>query len=342
MNEQTTSASWVRAIVERLNSAGLDVHALCDEAQIDLAALDDPDTRYATEKISLLWELAALRSGNPAIGLALSDVVQPAGFDVVAYAMMTGKNLLAGLSCLVRYQRIVSDAVTISLHEQAEGYWVTIELAGGRRPLPRQRIEFVLATLLTFFRWTTGRRTQALAVEVAYPAADDVRAYRDVFQCPVRFDAPAHRLLLSHADLVLPLQASNPMMAEMHERYAVERLAQLDSAKTGNRIRELIIGRLPKGDPMRGDIASALCMSERTLQRRLQEEGTSFHQIVDDTRRELAQRYLGQHHIALSQAAFLLGFTEQSTFSRACKRWFDLTPSQYRARLKAPARAAAG
>lgn len=337
MSERTTSASWVRGVVERLRSAGLDVHALFDEAQLDMAALDNPDTRYATEKISLLWELAVLRSGNPAIGLAVPDILQPAGFDVVAYAMMTCKNLLAGLACLVRYQRIVSDAVTISLHQEADGVWVAIELAGGTRPMPRQRIEFVLATLLAFFRWTTGHRTQPLAVEFAHPAPADMQAYLDVFQCPVRFNAPAHRLLLSHADLALPLQASNPIMAELHERYAGERLAKLDSARTSGRIRELIIGRLPKGDPMRADIASALCMSERTLQRRLREEGTSFHEIVDDTRRELAQRYLGQHHVALSQAAFLLGFTDQSTFSRACKRWFDLTPSQYRIRLRQPA-----
>ncbi|WP_136420244.1 AraC family transcriptional regulator [Herbaspirillum sp. ST 5-3] len=333
MSGRTTSASWVRGIAGRLKSAGLDVHALFDEAQLDLAALDNPDTRYATEKISLLWELAAARSGDPTIGLALAPVMQPAGFDVVAYAMMTCKNLQEGLRFLVRYQRIVSDAVSVSLQEEQRGCWVCIELPGGRRPEPPSRVEFVLTTLLTFFRWSTGQAIRPLAVEFAHPAPGAAQTYRDVFECPVGFDAPAHRMLFSHADLALPPQAANPMLAELHDRYAREHLARMGSVRTSVRTRELIIRHLPNGDPARGDIAGALCMSERTLQRRLQEEGTSFHQIVDDTRRELAQRYLGQQRLTLAQAACLLGFTDRSTFSRACKRWFNLTPTEYRHRM---------
>lgn len=332
MGDPTTSASWVRGIVERLKSAGLDVHALCVEADVDLTALDNPDTRYATEKISLLWELAIARSGNPMIALSMPPVMQPAGFDVVAYAMMTCGDLKEALRFLVRYQRIVSDAVAIAMQLDEAGCWITIELSGGDRPMPRQRIEFVHSMLLSFFRWATGQHIQPLAVEFAHPAPSETQAYAELFGCEVRFGMPAHRMLFSHADLALKPQAANPVLAELHDRYAGERLARLDSDKISVKIRELIIQRLPGGDPMRADIASQLCMSERTLQRRLSEEGTSFHEIVDDTRRELARRYLGQRNLALAQAACLLGFTDRSTFSRACKRWFDLSPSQYRNR----------
>lgn len=332
MGDPTTSASWVRGIVERLKSAGLDVHALCAEADLDLSALDNPDTRYATEKVSLLWELAVARSGNPMLALSMPPVMQPAGFDVVAYAMMTCRDLKEALAFLVRYQRIVSDAVSVTVEQETEGCWVRIALAGGKRPVPRQRIEFVHSMLLSFFRWSTGQQLHPLTVEFAHPAPQDTSAYATLFACPVRFDASAHRMLFSHADLALKPQAANPVLAELHDRYAGERLARLDSDKISVRIRELIIRRLPNGDPMRAEIASQLCMSERTLQRRLNDEGTSFHEIVDDTRRELAKRYLGQRNIALTQAACLLGFTDRSTFSRACKRWFALSPSQYRNR----------
>ncbi len=333
MSERTTSASWVRGIAGRLKSAGLDVHALFHEAQLDLDRLDDPDARFATEKISLLWELAVAGSGDPQIGLAVAPVMQPAGFDVVAYAMMSCRNLLEGLQFLVRYQRIVSDDVTISLQEEERGWWVTIALSGGKRPVPRQRIEFVLTTLLTFLRWSSGHAIRPLAVEFAYHAPDAPQPYADLFGCPVAFDAMADRLLFSRADLTLPPQAANPVLADLHDRYAREQLARMGSVPVSIRARELIIKRLPKGDPARADIAGALYMSERTLQRRLTEEGTTFHQVVDETRRELAQRYLRQPQLALAQAACLLGFTDQSTFSRACKRWFDLTPTQYRSRV---------
>jgi len=332
MSEQTTSASWVRGIAERLKSVGLDVHALFDEAQLDLSALDNPDTRYATEKISLLWELAAARSGNPFIGLAMPDTLQPAAFDVVAYAMMTCKDLHAGLNFLVRYQRVVSDAVMITMEEAEQACWIGIELAGGKRPVPRHRIDFVFTTLLSFFRWITGREMHPLAVELVHAAPGDTSTYAAVFQCPVRFGAQANRMLFSQTDLRVPLQAANPVLAELHDRYAGERLARLEKDRTSIRARESIVRRLPAGDPVRGDVARELCMSERTLQRRLAEEGTSFHQIVDDARRELAQRYLNQPQLGLAQVASRLGFTDRSTFSRACKRWFDLTPSEYRSR----------
>ncbi|HJV86478.1 MAG TPA: AraC family transcriptional regulator [Noviherbaspirillum sp.] len=333
MSGRTTSASWVRGIVGRLKSAGLDVHALFDEAQLDLHGLDDPDARFATENISRLWELAVARSGDPQIGLAVAPVMQPAGFDVVAYAMMSCRNLLEGLQFLVRYQRIVSDDVTVSLQEEERGWWLKIELSGGKRPVPPQRIEFVLTTLLTFLRWTSGHPVHPLAVEFAHAAPAALHRYAALFECTVLFGCTTDRLLFSRSDLALAPQAANPVLAELHDRYAREQLARMGTVPTSVRARELIIKRLPKGDPARADIAGALCMSERTLQRRLQEEGTTFHQVVDDTRRELAQRYLRQPQLALAQAACLLGFTDQSTFSRACKRWFDLTPTQYRSRL---------
>ncbi|WP_420474390.1 AraC family transcriptional regulator [Noviherbaspirillum sp. ST9] len=334
MSEQTTSASWVRGIAERLKSVGLDVNALFAEAQLDLASLDNPDTRYDTEKISLLWELAAARSGDPFIGLAMPGPLQPAAFDVVAYAMMTCKDLHTGVDFLVRYQRVVSDAVMITMEDVPEGCWIGIELAGGKRPVPRHRIDFVFTTLQTFFRWITGTEMHPNAVEFTHAAPAETATYTAVFQCPVRFNAHANRLLFSHADLRLPLQAANPVLAELHDRFAGERLAKLEKNRTSIKARESILRRLPEGDPARADVARELCMSERTLQRRLAEEGTSFHQMVDEARRELAQRYLNQPQLGLAQVASRLGFTDRSTFSRACKRWFDLTPTEYRSRLQ--------
>jgi AraC-like DNA-binding protein len=95
----------------------------------------------------------------------------------------------------------------------------------------------------------------------------------------------------------------------------------------------MIIRRLPDGEPKRDQIAGELGMSERTLQRRLEQEGTSFIQLMDDTRRELAEQYLGRLQLSLAQAAYLLGFADQSSFFRACRRWFDLSPGQYRSQL---------
>jgi AraC-like DNA-binding protein len=333
VSKRTTSAVWVKGIADMLAAEGLDARALLVAAGIDPAALEAPDARLPTEKISRLWELAAERSGNPAIGLAQHHVVRPASFDVVGYTMMSCADLRGAFERLIRYLLILSDAFTMTMSEERAGYRMTFVLFGGDRPVPRQRIDFILATLIGFCRWISGRDVHPLAIELPYPAPADLAPYRAAFRCPVSFDAPISSLLFSQSDMTAPLPTSNPKLAELHERYAGEYLRQFDHAKTTHRAREVIIRRLPDGEPRRNEVADELHMSERTLQRRLEEEATSFLQLLDNTRRELAQQYLGRLHMSLAQAAYLLGFSDQASFFRACKRWFDLSPGQYRSQL---------
>ena len=220
-----------------------------------------------------------------------------------------------------------------ALGEERAGYRLTFVLFGGDRPVPRQRIEFIFITVIGFCRWITGRDVHPLAIELAYPAPADAAPYRAAFGCPIAFDAARNSLLFAYADLTTSLPTSNPTLAETHERFAGEYLRHFDQALVSYRAREVIIRRLPDGEPRRDQVAVELCMSERTLQRRLEEEATSFVQLLDDTRRELAEQYLGRLHLSLDQAAYMLGFADQSSFFRACKRWFDVSPGQYRNQL---------
>jgi AraC-like DNA-binding protein len=333
MIKRTTAAIWVKGIAEMLAAEGVDAPALLADAGIDPAALEAPGARLPTERISRLWELAAERSGNPAIALAQHHVVRPASFDVVGYAMMSCADLRGAFERLIRYLLILSDALTMVMSEERAGHRVTFVLFGGDRPVPRQRIEFIFVTVVGFCRWISGREIHPLAIELPYPAPVDPAPYRAAFRCPVSFDAERSSLLFAGADMVMPLPTSNPRLAEQHERFAGEYLRHFDHAQTSYRAREVIIRRLPDGEPRRDEVARELCMSERTLQRRLEQEATSFIQLLDDTRRELAEQCLGRLHLSLAQAAYLLGFADQSSFFRACRRWFDLSPGQYRSKL---------
>jgi AraC-like DNA-binding protein len=172
-----------------------------------------------------------------------------------------------------------------------------------------------------------------LALELRFPPPADLQPYKDAFKCSLRFNSSANALLFARADVISPLPTAHPLLAEVHERLAGEHLQRLDLAQVSSRARAAIIRRLPDGEPRRTEIASTLEMSERTLQRRLEVEGTSFQRLLDDTRRELAQQYLGQTDTSLCDATYLLGFSNQSSFFRACKRWFGISPRQYRIRL---------
>jgi AraC-like DNA-binding protein len=149
----------------------------------------------------------------------------------------------------------------------------------------------------------------------------------------MRFNAAVNALLFARGDVTLPLPTGNAELAEVHERVACEHLRRLDQAQSCHRTRAVIIRHLQDGEPRRPKIATMLGMSERTLQRRLAAEGTSFERLLDDTRRELAQHYLGQSNISLADIAYLLGFSDQSSFFRAARRWFGNSPRGYRIRL---------
>ena len=333
MSKRATSAVWVRSTVDMLAAEGLNVGALLAGAGIDAKTLDAPGARVASDQLSRLWELAAEQSCNPAIGLAQHSIVRPASFDVVGYAMMSCADLRAAFERLIRYLLILSDALTMTLTKEHGRYRIAFEMFGGSRPVPRQRVEYIVVTLVGFCRWISGRDVQPLAIELPYPAPADVAPYRAAFHCPVTFGARITSLLFAEADLATALPTSNPRLAELHERFAGDYLRHFDHAQTSHRAREVIIRRLPDGEPRRNEVAGALHMSERTLQRRLEQEATSFLQLLDDTRRELAEQYLGRLHLSLGQAAYLLGFADQTSFFRACKRWFDLSPGQYRSQL---------
>jgi len=334
MAGQSTSASWVRGMAELFASEGLDAAAMLAEAGIDVKALEAPGARVGTEKLCLLWEIAVQRSGNPAISLAQHHRPRPKSFDVVGYTMMSCANLRDALERLSRYLRILSDALTLTRSEGGGVYRLTFEMSGGRREVPRQRMEYILVTLVNFCRWIAGRDVNPRSVAIPYPAPKDVTPYRDAFCCPVGFDAAVASLAFSSEDVGEPLPTSNPALADLHERFAGEYLEHFDRDQTSYRVRELIVRRLPDGEPRRDQIARQLGMSERTLQRRLEEERSSFAVVIDETRRELAEQYLSRLKLSLGEAAYLLGFADQSSFFRACKRWFGVPPGQYRRRLQ--------
>src|SRR5262245_51476772 len=195
-----------------LAGEGLDVRALLEAAAIDPHALNAPDGRIPTEKISRLWELAVEKSGNPGIGLAQYQIARPASFDVVGYTMMSCADLKGALERLKRFLLILSDALTMHLDEERRGYRMSFELFGGGRPVPRQRIEFIMVTVIGFLRWISGREVQPVAIELPYPPPADAALYRAAFRCPIAYDARRSSLIFAHTEMAMPLPTSNPML----------------------------------------------------------------------------------------------------------------------------------
>lgn len=332
MSERTTSSNWALAIVQALELGGVDCVGLFAELGMEYTALNDPDARFPQDGMTRLWLRAVALSGNPAIGLNMAQVVRPASFHVVGYALMSSRNLRDGFTRLVRYQRIIGEGADLNFLPQPDGYALSLAIHGDRLPPARQSAEASIAYCLAFCRWMTGKPIRPREVRLQGPAPTELAPYQQVFQAPLKFNAERYELIFERADLEAPLPSANEALAQLHDRFAGEYLARFCSSRVTHQARQVLCRLLPQGEPRREVVAQALHLSQRTLQRRLQEEGTSYQQLLDDTRRELAEQYLGQVDLTLLEVAYLLGFADPSNFFRAFRRWFGETPGEYRGR----------
>ena len=339
--QRTSSCAWVKGIAEMFASQGVDVPRLFDAAGIRPERLQDPGERFGADEVSMLWQFAVESSGNPALGLDRELAAAHINFDVVGYAMLSCPNLRAGLDRMARYMAVISDAATFELVPQGCDCWLVLGGTGYAQPVPRQRYAYGMLALVSTAQWLTRREVRPMAIEFKFARPAEAARYEEVFGCPLRFGQPENRLLLSAADLQTTLPSRNDSMLALHEHVLRDRLATLGSARTSYKVSEEIIRRLHRGEPRREQVAASLALADRTLQRRLHEERTSFQQLLDDARRELALKYLSEERYPLNEVADLLGFNDQSNFFRACRRWFGQPPGQYRRSLSAGASHAA-
>lgn len=331
--ERTSSAAWLIGLLSMFEAEGLAVPALLRDAGFDPDSLHRQNTRIPVDEITVLWQLAVARAGRPTLGLERELADTHSNTSTVGHAMACSADLRGGLERLVRYMPVISDCTAFSMQPDPRGCWLVMEHTGGRLPIPRQRLEHALLTVLMQCRWLTRRAVEPLAMEFVYPPPADDRPHREAYGCELRFHASANRMLVSSACLALPLPTHHPELGRMHDALLDAQLDELGQTTTATLVCAEIARRLPHGEPRRQDVASGLGLADRTLQRRLQEEAVSFQSLLERTRRELAQQYLAEDRHSLADVADRLGFVDTSNFFRACKRWFGVPPAQYRARI---------
>ena len=250
---------------------------------------------------------------------------------VLGYAWLSSSTLRTALGRVVRYWHIVIADLPVALNESADG----VEFVHTPPPLDddldRIRGDMAMAILFEMCRTNFGRAFKARRVAFRHLAPADKRPYETFFGCPVTFNAGANRLLISRAEADHPLPTANRQLAAMHDRILAEELARLDKKNVMARVRASLLTRMASGELSEEDSARDLHMSRRSLQRRLAEADATYQSLVDDTRRDLALRYIQDPAKSATDITFLLGYSQQSAFTRAFRRWTGKSPSEYRA-----------
>ncbi|MBT9492157.1 MAG: AraC family transcriptional regulator [Paucibacter sp.] len=319
------TSSWHKAMAQAMASRGLCLQSLLDQLGLDPA---EPDPRVLSDAYSGAWELAAARTGDAAIGLSVPAHPLVA-LGLLAHLVLAAQDLGEALQYILRFSALLSPAVCMELSHEGGQSRLRVDILKGLRPTPLQRYDFIANVLLQSLTWATAAQVQPRRISYPFEAPLDINPWRTAFGCAPEFNAAHFCIDFDSADLRAPIPTANAHVAALCERSAAQAMVQRGGS-IQVRVRQLLTQELSKGDPKRETISALLHMSERTLQRRLLEESTSFNKLLDETRRDLAARYLNRGSITPTEMSFALGFADPSNFYRACKRWFGQSPSRLR------------
>lgn len=342
LRASTVPAALIAGVLASAIDFGLAHDALKGAAALSSAELADPTTRLPLSRYCDLWDAIALDPRADAFAVSLGTQVRIAALGVVGYAMQRAPTVREAYACFSRFSRLVNDRISPEIVVEPGAVVF-------RRRLPARIVKnrpMCVAgplTTLPIIRDLTGLAQDArVTIDVALPCAapEDAAARAAIDQaygCSVRFGAEEALLRLRPEIFDLPVRHHDPALFHYLACHAQELLRTVpDSALLGDRVRALLLERIGKEVPTASTAARALATSERSLHRRLAEEGTSFGALLDECRASLARRYLADPHLSIDEIAFLLGYSEASTFQRAFRRWTGEAPGAFRRSLARP------
>ena len=196
-------------------------------------------------------------------------------------------------------------------------------------------MDAALAIVLDMCRMDYGASLRPLRIDLLRPRPANAEVYRAFYGCTVNFASARRALVLRRADTEQPLPTSNRQLAQVHGRVIAEELARLDRADVLARCKATLLEKMHSGELSEDFMAKRLHMSRRTLQRKLTDRDTTYQKLVDDTRRDLALRFIEDPRRSLGDITFELGFSQQSALTRAFRRWTGKSPTDWRQRQHA-------
>jgi AraC-like DNA-binding protein len=303
----------------------MDADALYRECGMDPAKLDDAKARYPIDRIRSLWRLAQQRIPDPCWGLAAGEVWRPTDYHALGYAFLASRTLEAALKRLERYYHIVCQDMALQVTIDEDNLSIAYMQTATEMDIPALQ-DTRWSVILRMCKDVYGPEFLLRTVQLSHPV--QACAYEHYFGCPVHYnsDSSGFTFALDIARKVLP--AVNLDLAKENDRILKDLDDFLSGTKITHQVRRAIMRGLTSGKPSAKDVARELSLAPRTLQRKLQEEGTTYKEVSDEVRKKLAQRYVrgGKHH--LIEVTYLTGFANQSAFSRAYKAWTGRSPTE--------------
>ena len=322
---------FVRKVVSIVEDK-IDKAALLRSVGIEPDSPVDPSHMISdSDYYAFLERIARGEDNGTTLSLRAGAAMRSNDYGAFGLSWKSAPNLRGSFERAQRYARVLTSVSTYQVEATEGGAFMHLHREGERRLGMRISNEATIASIATISQEVSSQILKPLAVYFKHAAPASIAAHEAFFGCPIYYDTDKDALLVSEASLHAPNKLADEGISSFFESHLESEVSKLEAVSPLDRqVRKEVSESLSEGVPALSDIASRLGMSGRTLQRRLSEHGHSYQNLVDESRRQLAKNLLKQTNFSLVEVAFLTGFSEQSAFTRAFKRWAGQTPRSFR------------
>ena len=328
--QATSLTSGVLLMWKTLEAHGLNSRSLFEKAGLNPAKLRNPDARYPDKRIMQLWEYALEETKDPCLGLDVANHFHATTLHALGFAWLASQTLKDAFARLIRYSRIITDVEKLIFEETTPNFRFKLQLPNGQPYFPYEDYDAAFAIVVKLCRMSIGENFSPKHIVMQRPEPACVDRFYEYFHCSMDFSSDGYEIWFNKQDIVKQLPTANERLALMNDKVVMDYLVELDKDDIVMQVKQRLIDRLPTGEVCQKDIAAAMFMSERNLQRKLSDRKTSYKKILDEIRSELARGYINDARLSINEITYLLGFSEPANFTRAFKRWHGVAPSAYR------------
>ena len=327
----TNLSSWVLLICKGLESYGIETQPMLDDLNIDPSDILHKDGRLCRTQVIDLWTRALGATQDPYFALEVSRHFQPIYFSALGMAISASRNGHDALQRMVRYSHIISTGSNATLQYNNEIITVHHEHTVDVSQQPHMLdLECVFAIGVLALKQICGEQLRPINIQFKHPCHYDVSRFEQTFGCPVEFSATRNSVSFYYEDLVHPSLFANTNLTAHLDQWIEEQLILFSNHSLSSQVKQYLMDNIPHGQVDQADVAEAFSMSPRYMQKCLQAEGQSFKRLLDESKKKLAKVMLKQAQSSLTDISFSLGFSDQSNFCRAFKRWTGVSPKQFR------------
>lgn len=334
MTADSTLVGFPHMVIKALEQEGFNRDLVLESSGIEIDETLNPDTRVPIQELEALFDVALELTKDTAFGLKVGACVVPTTFSALSLSMWLSSNLKEAMDKAARYGELLSKAAISGVEEEEDSYCYWSRLVDlGESELSDSTfaaLDSLYAAMLTLCRSLSSDDFKPVSISLLRPEPKNPRPYFDFFACEVLFGQPRFSLTFSKKSLEKPIVSAHPELLQYTEYVLIESLNRVNQQDVVGRLRAKLIEWLPKGKPDQEEIAHALSLSLRSLQRKLQEQGVTYKQVLEEVRQELALKHIVQPELSIGDISYLLGFSSDKNFARSFKSWTGQSPSEYR------------